>query len=97
MKKLIVLTFLLLLAGCTTSEEKKHLPSAHVTEVRQFVIEELEITDQSEITFINMTQPDIKEVNSILYYWFKDASGKAVYTVEAQPGKEFHIFTAAKN
>ena len=98
MKKLIVLTFLLLLAGCqSASQERINKATARIPEVREFIIQKLEITDQAEITFINMTKPEFKEVNKILYFWFKDNTGKAVYTVETQPGDDFHIFTASKN
>ena len=99
MKKLIVLAFILFMAGCVNNVSKNKYEAAlsRIPEVRQFVINELEISDQAEVTFINTTVPEMREVNSILYYWFKDATGKAVYTVETQPGKEFHIFTAVKN
>ena len=98
MKKLIVLTFLLLLAGCkSASQERINKATARIPEVRQFVIQKLEVTDQAEIAFINTTKPEFQEVNKILYYWFKDNTGKAIYTVQTQPGDDFHIFSASKN
>ena len=98
MKKLIVLTFLLLLAGCkSASQERINKATERIPEVRQFLIQKLDISDQAEVAFINTTKPEFGEVNSILYYWFKDKTGKAIYTVETQPGDDFHIFTASKN
>ena len=99
MKKLIVLAMILFMCACKTGFESDKYAKAksHIPEVREFLIAELEIEDASAVTFVNTTNPEMREVNSILYYWFKDSTGKAVYTVEAQPGKDFHIFTAKKN
>ena len=99
MKKLIVLALILFMAGCMTNVKQNKYEEAvkRVPEVRKYVITELEINDQSQIQFINTTQPEMREENSILYYWFKDKTGRAVYTVLTQPGKEFHIFEARKN
>jgi hypothetical protein len=94
MKKLIVLTLALLMCACVQDKHRDNVK--RVDEVRQYLIEKLEITNENEIAFINTTNPDISEINEILHYWFK-SNKKAIYTVEAQSGKDFHIFSAKRN
>ena len=87
------------MSACDTSLNSDRYSAAvkRIPEVRQFLIADLEISDAGEMSFIKKTIPEIREVNEILYFWFKDNTGKAVYTVEPQPGKHFHIFDAIKN
>lgn len=94
MKKLIVLTLALLMCACVQDRYRANVK--RVDEVRQYLIKELEITNKNHISFIKNTKPEIREVNEILYYWFK-SKNKAVYTVQAQAGQDFHIYNAKKN
>ena len=99
MKKLIILAMILMMSACVTSlnSDKYSEAKQRVPEVREYLIKNLEISDAGEKSFINRTIPEMREVNEILYYWFKDGSGKAVFTVQTQPGKNFYIFEAIRN
>ncbi len=99
MKALLAILMIFIVTSCTNSfsSDKYSASKKHVPAVREFLINELELTDSESISFIKSTFPEMKEVNAILYYWFNDSNGKTIYTVQAQPGKDFFMFEAIKN
>ncbi|HJO93651.1 MAG TPA: hypothetical protein QF753_09650 [Victivallales bacterium] len=69
LRKLVVLTFLLLLVGCATTEERK---DKAVVKARNYIFEKIPHMSIENATFIRYTYPEILE-DEIANYGFSQA------------------------
>ena len=86
-----------LLLGCQSMFNTEYAKAQDkIPEVKQFVIQDLELTDPATVSFIKNTTPEFRTIHGITYYWWKDTSGRAIFTAEAN-SDTLELLNAVKN
>ena len=97
MKLVIIVTLVLFVSSCQSLFDTEYNRAhAIIPEARQYVINDLELKDPQEIQFINKGTPDVKNINGITYFWWKNKKGQTVFSAEAD-STTLQLFEAEKH